>query len=68
MVKLNNQNVGNVVVALRYSVQFLEKPSFFTGLNHKTKYAFNINNQDLKSLHSRIVTIGAQVTGEDSLR
>lgn len=55
--KLNNKNVGNVVVVLHYSVQFLEKTSFFTGLNYKTKYAFNINNEDFKTSHSRSVTL-----------
>lgn len=66
MVKLKNKKVGNVVFVSYYSVRFLEEPLFFTGINYKTKYIFNINNEYFKSLRSRIVTIGPQFTGEDS--
>lgn len=66
MVKVKNKNVGNVVVVSHYSVRFLEKTLFFTRINYKTKYTFNINNEDFKSSHSRILTVGSQFTGEDS--
>lgn len=47
-------------------VQLLEKPSFFTGLNHKIKRIFNINSVHFKSSGSRSLTLGPQFTVEDS--
>lgn len=64
MEKLHNKNLGNVVVVLYiiilyylyyYYVQFLE---ILTELSFKTKYAFNITNNDFKSSHFRIVSVG----------
>lgn len=66
MVELNNKNVENVVAVLHYSVQFLEKSSFFTELNHKTKYAFNINNEDFVFTLQKCNC--CSFTGEDSVR